>query len=250
MIVNRLLLRTSDRLFGCGESVRQALISNEGLPASRVGVIRNGVDLAALAQPSPQARSRIRAEFGCRSDDFVVVQVARLHELKDHQTALRTMDRVRHHLPAARLLLVGEGDQEQAIRRTIAERSLAAQVTLAGNRTDVPDLLAAADVFLMTSISEGIPLTLIEAMAARVPVVATSVGGIPEMIDDGISGCLAGPSDDRALADALIRLHRQPDLRIRLADEAARTAHSRFGLDSMLTAYRQVYRSILNGAPT
>lgn len=244
-IVNRLMLRSGDRLIGCGNAVRQALISNEGLPASRVEVIYNGVDLDTHGQASPGARAAIRSEFGYRDDDFVVILVARLHPLKDHQTALRAIDLARRGISGLRLLLVGDGDQRTTIEQTIRELKLEENVTLAGTRTDVTDLLAAADAFLMSSISEGIPLTVIEAMAARIPVVATAVGGLPELIEHGVSGFLAPSGRSDLLATALVDLQRNADLGKRIADVAAERAAKKFSLKGMLDAYRTVYRDTL-----
>ncbi len=244
-IVNRLLLRSCDRLIGCGGAVRQALIHNEGLPESRVEVIYNGVDLKALGKSSPGARENIRKEFGYSSDDFVAVLVARLHELKDHQTALRAVDAARQQIPGLRLLLAGDGDQRAAIEQTIRERGLEKTVTLAGTRQDVADLLAAADVFLMSSISEGIPLTVIEAMAARRPVISTAVGGLPELIEHGVTGFLAPSRDDAALAKSLIELYRDGSLREQMAETAAQRANEKFSLDGMLNGYRDVYRETI-----
>ena len=246
MVVNRLMLRSCDRLIGCGVAVRQALIDNEGLPESRVEVIYNGVDLSTVGKPSAGARERIRAEFGFASTDFVAVLVARLHELKDHQTALRAVDEARRQIPGLRLLLAGDGDQRAAIEQTIQKRGLAQTVTLAGTRKDVADLLAASDVFLMSSISEGIPLTVIEAMAARRPVVSTSVGGIPELVEHGVTGLLAASGDSASLAASLVQLYRRPDLRERMAIVAARYAAEKFSLNRMLNGYRDVYREVLN----
>jgi len=243
--INRLMLRPNDRLIGCGEAVRQALICNEGLPESRVEVICNGVDLNTTGRSSQGAREKIRREFGYGASDFMAILVARLHELKDHQTALRAIDRAKTVIPGLRLLLAGEGDQREAIEQTIRRCGLEQTVTLAGSRNDVPDLLAAADVFLMSSISEGIPLTVIEAMAARRPVVSTAVGGLPEMIEHGVTGFLAPPGDDAALASALIELYRQPDLRELMAEVAALRAAEKFSLDGMLGRYRSVYCEIL-----
>ena len=246
-IVNRLMLRRCDRLIGCGGAVRQALIDNEGLPESRVEVIYNGVNLKSLGKPSSGAREKIRAEFGYTSTDFVAVLVARLHELKDHQTALRAIDAARKQIPCLRFLLAGDGDQRVAIEQTIRERGLQQTVTLAGTRKDVADLLAASDVFLMSSISEGIPLTVIEAMAARRPVVSTAVGGLPELVEHGITGFLAPCRDDASLAAALIRLYRDPVLCKRMASVAAQRAVEKFSLEGMLNAYRDVYREVLDG---
>ena len=160
-------------------------------------VIYNGVDLKTLGQPAAGAREQnSELSSGIRATDFVAVLVARLHELKDHQTALRAIDVARRQIPGLRLLLAGDGDQRAAIEQTIRERGLEQTVTLAGTRKDVADLLAASDVFLMSSISEGIPLTVIEAMAARRPVVSTAVGGLPELIEHGVTGFLAPSGDD------------------------------------------------------
>ena len=194
-VVNRMLLRRHDRLIGCGGAVRTALIENEGLPSSRVEVVYNGVDLEKLNQPSSDARQRLRQEFGFRENDFVAVQVARLHALKDHQTALCAIDEARRSVPGLRLLIAGDGEERQAIEETITRRQLQNHVVMAGTRSDVADLLCASDVFLMSSISEGIPLTIIEAMAAGIPVVSTAVGGIPEMIEHDQSGLLAASGD-------------------------------------------------------
>ena len=244
-IVNRMLLKRCDRLFGCGAAVRQALIDNEGLPESRVEVIYNGVDLKALSKPTPGARERVRAEFGYSANDFVAVQVARLHEMKDHQTALKAVDEARHKIPGLRLLLAGDGDQRSAIEQTIQERGLEQTVTLAGTRKDIADLLSASDVFLLSSISEGIPLTVIESMAARRPVVSTAVGGLPELIEHGVSGMLAPSGDASSLSASLVQLYRNADLRNQMAEVAAGRAQEKFSLQGMLNSYRDVYYDVL-----
>ena len=245
-VVNRLLLKKQDRLVGCGGAVRQALINNEGLPAERIQVIYNGVDLHALSQPSIGARDRIRREFGFTEADFIAVHVARLHELKDHRTAVKAIDEARRIAPNIRLLIVGEGDQRGVIENAVREHSLQANVVLAGNRPDVADLLAASDAFLMSSISEGIPLTIIEAMAARIPVVSTAVGGIPEMIQHDQNGFLAAPGDHLSLAHSLVRLNQLPSLRSTIGHAGRATAEREFSLDGMLNGYCRTYREMLN----
>lgn len=245
-VVNRLLLRRQDRLVGCGGAVRQALIDNEGLPASRVDVIYNGVDLSAFSTPTDGSRVRLRSEFGLADTDFVAVQVARLHELKDHITAVKAIDEARRTSPSIRLLIVGEGDQRTAIEQEIEKRDLQSHVILAGNRTDIADLLAASDAFLMSSISEGIPLTIIEAMAAGLPVISTAVGGIPEMIQHDQNGYLADAGDNSALARSLVRLAQMPSLRQKIGNAGLETARRQFSQTGMLNGYRRVYREMLN----
>ena len=245
-IVNRLLLRKRDRLVGVGGAVRQALIDNEGIPSTRVEVVYNGVDLKALATVSADARQRLRAEFGFSATDFLAIQVARLHDLKDHQTALRAIAEVSRHQPHIRLLIVGEGDQRSAIEVAVREQKLEEHVVLAGNRADVADLLAASDVFLMSSISEGIPLTIIEAMEAGLPVVSTAVGGIPEMIQHGQNGFLAEAGNHQSLASSLISLQQDSALRKSIAEKGRERATELFSQQGMLNGYSRIYEEMLN----
>lgn len=245
-VVNRLLLRKQDRLIGCGGAVRQALIDNEGLPAGRVEVIYNGVDLNTFGTPAEGARQRLRTEFGFADTDFVAIQVARLHELKDHITAVKAIDEARKTTPNIRLLIVGDGDQQAAIEQEIQLRQLQNHVVLAGSRTDVANLLSASDAFLMSSISEGIPLTIIEAMAGRLPVVSTAVGGIPEMIEHDRNGFLANAKDSSSLAGSLVRLAESPSLCSRIGEAGRITAERQFSQDGMLSGYRRIYGEMLN----
>lgn len=246
IIANRLLLERRDRVVGVGESVRQALIHNEGIPPSRVGVIYNGVDLEAFSSEAAD-RESVRRELGLRSDEFAIFQVARLDHLKDHSTAIRTIARVVQRRPVARLVLIGEGPEEPRIRAEVERLGVSSSVLLLGLRTDVARLLPAADAFLLTSISEGIPVTLIEAMGARLPVVATAVGGIPEVVLNGKTGLLAPSGADAALADGLLRLVVEPGFRERLGLAGRERALSRFPQHLMHTSYLNCYEQMLNG---
>jgi glycosyltransferase involved in cell wall biosynthesis len=178
-------------------------------------------------------------------DDFVMIQVARLDALKDHLTAVRTMHHVVRALPAAQLLIVGEGPEEGKIRTEIQRLGLGANIHLLGLRHDVPRLLAAADVFLLTSVSEGIPLTIIEAMAARLPVVSTNVGGISEVVEDEATGLLAPAGDDLALADRLLRVANSPNHCAQLVVAAQRRATDLFSERKMIDDYRRLYDRML-----
>ncbi|MBI1903237.1 MAG: glycosyltransferase [Planctomycetia bacterium] len=243
IVFNRMALRRRDRVVAVGEAVRQALIRNEGIPAGRVGVIYNGVDLQRIARQGTRG-AEVRRELSLEPDELAILQVARLDGLKDHGTALRTMERVVRRCPRARLLLVGEGPERAGIEHEIRRRRLGSWVQLLGLRTDVPRLLAAADIFLLTSISEGIPVTLIEAMAARLPVVATSVGGVPEVVVRGQTGLLAPARDDAALADAVLRLARDPVERQRMGNEGHERATQLFSQEDMHAAYARLYEEM------
>jgi glycosyltransferase involved in cell wall biosynthesis len=245
MVANRFLLGRCDRVVGVGRAVGQALVSNEGIPAGRVAVIYNGIDVGAFTA-GPHDRARLRAEMGLGANDLVLIQVARLDYLKDHATAVRTLQQVVARRPEARLLLVGDGPERGKIEEEARGRGLTGHVRFLGQRGDVARLLPAADIFLLSSISEGIPLTVIEAMSAGLPVVSTDVGGVGEVVLDGRTGLLAAAGDDRGLADHVLRLAASADLGRQLGEEGRRRAGELFSEHQMHARYLRLYREMLD----
>lgn len=243
VLANRLLLRRHDRVVAVGQQVKQALVDNEGIAERRIEVIYNGIPLAQFAA-DPERRRQARSALGLDNQTFAIVQVARLNPLKDHVTAVAMMSRLVQRHPNARLLLVGEGEQRGVIETAIAEAGLQSSIRLYGNRSDVATFLQAADAFLLTSVSEGIPLTLIEAMAAGVPCVATRVGGIPEVIVDGQSGLLAAAQSPDQLTDCLQRLISNERQRQQLAQAGQERAVAMFGDAAMHARYHSLYRQL------
>jgi glycosyltransferase involved in cell wall biosynthesis len=244
IVFNRLFLRRDDRVVAVGNSVKRALVDNEGIPGYRIQVIYNGIELARHNGQSTH-RGAVRASLGVKDDDFVIIQVARLDALKDHLTAVRTMNHVARTLPHAKLLIVGAGPEEAKIRAEVERLGLVDHVLLLGLRQDIPSLLAAADVFLLTSVSEGIPLTLIEAMAAGLPVVTTNVGGVSEIVEDGQTGFLTPAGDDAALGNALIKIADSPEQRGAFISAAKFRAADRFSERQMIDDYCRVYDRML-----
>jgi glycosyltransferase involved in cell wall biosynthesis len=245
MVANRLLLRRRDRVVGVGQSVRSALIRNEGIPGGRVEVIYNGIDLPPFAREAHD-RAAARRELGLGDGDLALIQVARLDSLKDHATALRALERLVARGPEVRLLLVGEGPEMPRIRELVRARALEPYVHFLGLRGDIARLLSAADIGLLTSISEGIPLTLIEAMAAGLPVVSTDVGGVREVVEEGVTGLLAAAGDDAALAEAILHLAGDPALRARMGRAGLRRAEAAFSERRMHDEYLKLYEEMLH----
>jgi glycosyltransferase involved in cell wall biosynthesis len=243
IVANRLLLGRRDRVVGVGEAVRRAVVVNEGIPAERVAVIYNGIGLDAA--PGLSDRAQVRREIGIGTDDLAVIQVARLDYLKDHATAVRTLERVVAQHPETKLVLVGEGPEREKIEAEVGRRRLTEQVRFLGLRTDVARLVPAADIFLLTSISEGIPLTVIEAMSVGLPVVSTGVGGVGEVVLDGQTGLLAPAGDDRALAEHVLSLAADPALRRRMGQLGCERARTVFSEGQMHTAYQKLYEEML-----
>lgn len=246
-ICHKLLLRKRDRLVAVGAATRDALIRSEGLPPQRVEVVYNGVDLTPFRDQNFARRTSVREELGLAADDHVAILVARLDKIKDHPTAIRTLHRVRESLSAAKLVIVGDGPERGGIESLIDELGLSESVKLLGTRRDVPRLLQAADTFVMTSLSEGIPLTIIEAMAAGLPIVSTNVGCIPEMITDNETGLLHACGDIVGLADSILRLARDERLRTTMTAAARQRAFEMFSREKMLARYADIYREMIDG---
>lgn len=238
---NRLLLSSEDRFIAVGESVRRALVDFEGLPEARIEIIYNGCDLSQFDSRRSH-RSLVRSELGLEQDVFVVIQVARLDRLKDWATALRAVNLLFSEDPTARFVVVGDGEDRSRLERLTQELQMTKRVLFLGSRPDVARLLQAADAFMLSSISEGIPLTLIEAMASGLPCVATNVGGVPELISDGETGLLVGAGDHVGLAAQLGRLASTPGLPQRLGMAGRRHVMQRHDAIVMHERYLDLYR--------
>jgi glycosyltransferase involved in cell wall biosynthesis len=244
MLANRFLLARRDRVVGVGQAVRAALIANEGMPARRIEVIYNGIDLPSYTD-SPRQREYVRRELGLGPDDLAIFQVARLDPLKDHATAIRAMTLLAGRHPAARLFLIGEGPEESAIRELARRNGLDQHVRFLGLRSDVPWLLPAADICLLTSVSEGIPLVLIEAMAASLPVVATGVGGVPEVVEGGRTGFISPSADHSSLAGSILTLAASPELRESMGRAGRERAAALFSERQMHRDYLKIYANMI-----
>ncbi|MBX3231501.1 MAG: glycosyltransferase [Labilithrix sp.] len=241
---NRALLRRHDRVVGVGEAARRALIDVEGFAPARVEVVFNGVDAPAFDVAS---RDEVRRELGLGPDDFVVLMAARLDPIKDHATALRAIARAARAREGVKLLLAGDGPARSGVEATIARLRIGDVVRVLGTRRDVPRLVAASDLGLLTSVSEGIPLALLEPMAAGIPVVATRVGGVPEVVLDGVSGLLAPAGDDAAIAGMIEALAGDPSRRRSMGSAARERARNVFSEAAMVDRYRRLYAAAARG---
>jgi glycosyltransferase involved in cell wall biosynthesis len=206
-------------------------------------VVLHGIDRRRVLRDAA-ARDDVRTELGVEPDELVVGTVGNFTAKKDQSTLLRAH---RHLLDAgvrARLVLVGGGPLEGALREQAAQLGTAGQVLFAGSRDDVPRILTGLDVFVLSSRAEGLPLSLMEAMAAGLPCVSTSVGGIPEIVTDGLDGRLVPPGDPTALADVLVQLAADEPAARRLGAAAA-VRSSLFDVASAERRIEEVYERVL-----
>jgi glycosyltransferase involved in cell wall biosynthesis len=241
-IVNRWLDRITDRTIVVSEDIARTLTAQGDIAPARMVVIHNGVDIERYASGSPADATRMR--LGIASDARVVCCVGRLEKEKRHNDLLAAFRIVKERVPLAHLLLVGGGRMESAIGDAIELAGLRASVTMTGVRGDVPDLLRASDVFALASEREGLPLALVEAMAAGLPVVVSRVGGMPEAIG-GEAGLLFEPGDVDGLAQRLTACLTDANLRQRLGAAARQRAGKSFSTETMVRSLEAVYERSL-----
>lgn len=209
-----------------------------------VPLIPNGIPVAAYGRRAGEAQA-CRHALGFSDTDILVVSVGRLSEAKNPLLLLEAFSRASGSDEVFHLLLVGDGPLRGLIERRREELGLMGRVHLLGVRSDVPTILGASDVFVLASDWEGNPLSVMEAMAAGLPVVATAVGGVPELVDEGMDGFLVPPRDPAALAAALRSLLREPERRKTLGAAARRKAVARFDVSAMARKYEALYESLL-----
>ncbi len=227
----RVLGRFTDLSLAVSRGVRDYLVAQGGLNPAKVRVVANGVDIAAIAAARPGAA--VRRELGLPEGVPVIGLVGRLdHWGKGHQELFAAMASLMARHPVC-ALIVGGGRRIDEVRALAAGLGLADAVHFLGERHDVPDLLNAMDIFVLPSYSEGLSLALLEAMAAGLPVVATAVGGTPEVVTDGDNGLLIPPRDAGALAGALERLLTDPALARHLGANARAQVREHFSLDRL-----------------
>ena len=238
-----------DRLIVPSEAIA-AKVRAEGRVDARFAVIPNGVDLSRFATPPPPCS--LRRELGVPREAPLIGVVARLEPEKGHAVLLEAWPAVAAAVPQARLGIVGEGSECDALRAVVASpampRDAARRVIFTGRRDDISALTAELAVAVLPSLREAQGISLLEAMARRVPVVASAVGGIPEVVTDGVSGLLVPPSDPPALARALVRLARSATLRRRLGDAGYEVVRDRFSIEAQVRRIQAVYDEELRRA--
>jgi glycosyltransferase involved in cell wall biosynthesis len=243
-LADRLLARLTDRAIAVSASTRDFLVGQRFVPADRVRLIWNGAPLEEFASAPAGAAQALRREFGVADHALLFGIVGRLSEQKGHRFLLDALARVFPHHPDARLLVVGDGDRFDALRRQALELGIESRVAFAGHRGDVPVVLAALDVFCVSSTYEGTPLALFEAMAAGKTIVSSAVDGCREILEDGATGLLVPPRDVASLAQALQRVAGDAPLRRRLA-AAARQASVRYDIGECVRQMEALYDEVL-----
>ena len=235
----RLTRNLPDRIVCVSEAVKQVVLERERVGEDRIAVIRNGVETL------PDARAEaaeIRKEFGIGEDHLVVGMVANFNRsVKGVSLFLDAVPEIVRAVPAARFLLIGRGKEEKTLRDKARTMGIEPYVRFAGYRKDIHRCYAIMDVSALTSFSEGLSITLLESMRCGVPVVATRVGGNPEVVADGVTGYLVPPGDVPAFVSRTVELLLDKDLRWRMGEEARRRVMRDFRMEDVASRYLALY---------
>jgi glycosyltransferase involved in cell wall biosynthesis len=240
-IANRVAYSLARRVLANSSRVAESLVTDDGVTKRRVVAIPNFVDDDAFAAPSTEWIHRTRARLGVAPDTLVVGIVANLRMVKDHATLIRAFSELGDAHESAILVLVGSGDEEQTLRRLAAQCGVENRVIFAGTLPNSPNLHHLFDLSVLTSLSEGFPNSLVEAMAAGKAVVATDVGGVADAVEDGITGLLVPAANRRQLSNAIRRLLDDPALRESMGAQGRQRARDHFSASSVIPLIERLY---------
>jgi glycosyltransferase involved in cell wall biosynthesis len=240
---DRVLARRTDAIITVSQVVRQVIATELRYPAAPLEVIYNPVDLNRLRAARPA--QTVRVELGIGPDDIIIGSVGRLMAAKGHCYLVEALALLRPQYPALKLLLVGDGSLRAELEKQVHDLALEEVVRFLGARRDVPDLLAALDIFAFPSLWEGLGIALIEAMAMGLPCVATDIPTLREVVGDRQAALLIPPRDSRALAQAIERLVGERELARRLGAEARKRAVDEFSAETCAQRTGGLYRRLL-----
>jgi glycosyltransferase involved in cell wall biosynthesis len=236
------LRRFCDRVISVSEEARQYHLKISAASPGQVTTIYNGIDLSAFtSMDAVVERGITRAELGIPANADVLVTVAVLRPPKGIQFMLRALPAILAAHPNTYYLIVGSGSHQSALLDEASKAGVKERVIFAGMRRDVPRLLAASDVFVLPTLTEALPTVLAEAMAARLPIVASRVGGIPEMIADGQNGILVAPENVGGLAKACLHLLENPEKRLDMGEEGWKTVNRKFSIVRQVEQLKDLY---------
>jgi len=232
--------RQVDCFVAASEAIRQILL-HDGVEADRAVTVHEGIDVEHVVAADPV---NIHEAFWLPHQAPVVGNVAALVPHKGQRYLIEAAHLVVQEIPDARFVILGEGELREQLERQVHDHHLEKHVLLPGFRTDVLGCIKGFDLFVMSSVTEGLGTSLLDAMACSRPIVATTAGGIPEVVEDGVNGLLVPPRDARALADAIIRALRDPSLRQRFGTAGLARVKARFTVERMVEQTAAVYARV------
>jgi len=231
------------RAIAISQYAKRFLIDKKGVAEDNVAVIQNGIPLERFQSTSPESGQRMRARFGLSEQALVVGVIGMFHENKGHRSFIEAVALLKDEFPDAKFVLVGEGELRQELEQQVHSSQLDGHVMFLGEQHDIPAILQMLDVFVMSSLSETAPLSLLEAMAASRAIVTTDCGGPSEVISNGISGYVVPVQDTPALAEG-IRITLRDEKKRKEWGEAARKESQRYDIRATVDQVQELYNTV------
>jgi glycosyltransferase involved in cell wall biosynthesis len=242
-IMNRILSKITDKIVAVSEDVKEDIIRYDRIDPSKLQVIPNGIDVERF---NPEKNtSNIRKEFPLEEDDIVIGFIGRIVPAKGLEYLLNALPYLKEEFKSIKLLIIGEGSLVEKLKEKAKKNNIFDNILFTGVRRDIPEILASIDIFVMPSTAEGLPNSLLEAMAMGKPVVATEVGGIPELIKNGRSGLLVPPKNPEALATAIRDLISNDQLAAKMGQAARNFVMNNHSIVKIAQKWQTLYLSIL-----
>ena len=242
-LMYKALATITDKIIAVSHHLKDYMIQHEGINPAKIEVILNGIDLSDFRKTADV--SAAKKELGIPADNAVVGIIASLTPVKNHTTLIKAGHLIRQSLPKVTFLVIGDGPLMRQHQKLVHESGLADAFIFLGNREDVPSLLPVFDVSVLCSLYEGISITILESMAAGKPVVATHVGGTPEVVKDGLTGYLVPPENPKELAEKIRCLLESPTLAKSMGTAGREFVEREFSYARMIEETKQVYAASL-----
>lgn len=243
-LVNPLLSFFTQEHIAISKTLRNNLAYYENFDHSRFKIIYNGIDLEKF--DVPVVEGNLRNKLGISQNSYILGIVARLHHVKNHPMLLKAFQKVLVSFPDATLLIIGDGPEENALIQLTKELQIQRQTHFLGNRSDIKELLRIIDIFILPSFSEGTSVSILEAMAMKRPVVATRVGGNPEVVEDQKTGILVENENVEELTMAIEKLLKNPELRTQMGNAGRVRVQENFSQPQMVQAYCDVFAEVIS----
>lgn len=235
----------STELIAVSNSTRDHLVKNGRIPQQKILTMYNGIDQKDYQPTSKPDQIRKRRELGVPEESFLIVTVAVLREPKGIQFMIHAMESIVQSQPHIHYLIVGEGKYKENLENLVREKNLGKHISFAGQRSDISEILYASDLFVLPTLTDALPTVLIEAMSAGKAIVASNVGGVPEIVEDRISGILIQPGDPDQLAKSCLSIAGDDNKRKAMEIAGLRIVKEKFNIDMQVKALSKLYKEMV-----
>lgn len=242
-LLNKFLSGITDKVVAVSEAIKSDIARYDKVNQSKLLIIRNGVNIDKFTAKG--AFANVRKELGIRDETTLIGFIGRLVQNKGLEYLLEAFSRVKKECVDSTVMIVGYGSLMEELKKSAQRKGIGNDVLFTGQRRDIPAVLSAIDIFAMSSVKEGLPNALLEALAMGKPVVATAVGGIPEIVENGVTGLVVRPADPGALEEAILRLINDKSLANRLGAEAQDFIIQNHSIETTVQKWQSLYQSIL-----